>query len=237
MSFPETVDEIIRQDLANVQANPEGQLLPYERDHIYKLLGNRVRGWLSVISVKRVSNILENQLHYPEALLDQLTLPSQALDIATQVLAGNIDVNDKIFRTAKNRLYHSSGNSWGNNNLPWSSYLVGIAVYVMLLDVEGFDFFRLLRCDSENPGYYQSKKGKVRRVCLDQTLTDDDIPEPLVGTADPSSYAAKAYAFTRLHETDLEIIPEYDNQKRREFWVWWLTEAIPLAWGQANKHR
>lgn len=58
---------------------------------------------------------------------------------------------------------------------------------------------------------------------------DDDIVVANIQHDGPGGHALLAYASV-FNE------PEYslDRQKRREFWRWWLAEAIPLAWHTEN---
>jgi len=41
---------------------------------------------------------------------------------------------------------------------------------------------------------------------------------------DSSFFAAAAYAGGAVWDSDS------DSLKRREFWEWWLNEAVPMAW-------
>ncbi len=59
-------------------------------------------------------------------------------------------------------------------------------------------------------------------VELDDTLTDSDL-DPY--TKDPAVHAAMALAGSVKH-------PTASDQVRRDYWLWWLQEAVPTAWSQ-----
>lgn len=56
---------------------------------------------------------------------------------------------------------------------------------------------------------------------IDYQRTDADVD---VYDLDTSYFAAAAYAHGSIWE------PDSDPAKRREFWEWWLQEAVPAAW-------
>jgi hypothetical protein len=58
---------------------------------------------------------------------------------------------------------------------------------------------------------------------IDFILTEDDLKDPTYKT-EASFFASIAYAGGTIwnHKSN--------NQKRLEFWKWWLTEAMPAAW-------
>lgn len=55
------------------------------------------------------------------------------------------------------------------------------------------------------------------------TRTDED----LIGKGAAAAAAVKA--FSGIFEDQLST-RDYDAERRRSFWIWWLTEAIPAAW-------
>ena len=61
-------------------------------------------------------------------------------------------------------------------------------------------------------------------VIIDQSTTDSDL-DPWC--SDSALYAAAAYAGPVWDATS-------DSEKRREFWEWWLGEAVPTAWQIGN---
>lgn len=60
-----------------------------------------------------------------------------------------------------------------------------------------------------------------------QAITPSTTEEWLLGRGAAAAAALKAYSgvFDGIYATE-----EYDLEKRRSFWEWWATEAIPQAW-------
>jgi hypothetical protein len=73
------------------------------------------------------------------------------------------------------------------------------------------------------------------------TLESNDQTLPM-SNADFALSAMKAYTVIDENKpgawasTKIKPLPfKVDNQKKLEFWQWWLTEAIPQAWEMANQ--
>jgi hypothetical protein len=245
MAFSAGLQHQIDLCILAVNSDPQGHLRPYDRDQIYNFFTpfaqvRRVHAsaWLAFLAAKYVLAILE-KVFIPDKVPQELQ-PRYMLQIAEEVLQGQRDSEDKIFEREVNLIHSASGNSWGfdDDDLPFNAYLVGISISetFSLVGIFPTDPFMALRCDKSNePG---NKKIIGQVLCLDENLKDDAIDDgylgSLAGIMDTAGLAARAYAWVRQRP---DWSSEYSIEKRRRFWLWWLTEAIPIAWEQANKHR
>jgi hypothetical protein len=237
-NMPQDLQLLLTNSFWGMKNHPQKHLIPLQRDIIYKtffskLQSNSLLAWISFLSAKKTLQILQN------AIGSKRSTPTELSDIAEQALTRIIDTENDIFRNTLDRAYHASGHSWGCNpqKFPLEADFAGAALYRTLQTIDGKDPFWLLRCNGHK-GYKVHFNGRTKYVCLDEHLTDDMFFEPIGAVEDASSLAAKAFSFTVAIETDeLDIVPQYDFNKRQEFWEWWLIEAIPIAWEQANQYR
>jgi hypothetical protein len=232
------LQQIIELSTDEVITHPLGTLRPHIRDKIYRFfepftLRNHVHtsAWLSILSAKKVLPILQAKLKRSKRF--KKYEPDHMLQIGEDVLQGKRRISNKTFTNTLNIAYYSSGNTWGYDDLefPPNSLYAGRAIYSALLSVSGRDPFRELW---NTPPTYIGVDGPGKQLrYVDENLFDDDIPDGLIGRIDAAASAAMAYSLP----DGLPIWPPVapDPDKRREFWRWWLTEAIPIAWAQASK--
>jgi hypothetical protein len=139
-----------------------------------------------------------------------LDLPIYLLSIAEKILWGTIprDIGGKIAGEA----HYIIGNISEMCDLPPEADDAGMAALNALIQAErGLDFLKFVKYVKQNPA-----------------ITDSQIYS---GDSDAVSAAVKASAnvYKELEQADIDL------QKRRNFWEWWLTEAIPQAWELAEK--
>ncbi len=127
-------------------------------------------------------------------------LPQHLLHLAGAVLDESASLQ-RVFEESS-EVHEILGNYLGydEDELPGHAYAVAGAAYEALHQSLGLGPFNGLQ--------------------IDETTTDEDSP----GAA--AAAALKAYAGI----FDGGILMAFVPQKRREFWQWWLAEAIPLAW-------
>jgi hypothetical protein len=232
------VEVLIKAARSSMHLHPQRLLAPSIRQQIYHALGpktdsvsNRARGWLAVLSARRVLPIFTQA--FPN-----MPLPQELLDTAAKILHGEVD--DGTVTTLLNHGYHAAGNCWGydEEDMPVSIDLAGSAAYHALKEAHGTE-------PLTNLHKYLSLGTVTTLQGADSLNSEFKVainPEPLSGdkwtderlchvdAADTAAVAAMAYA-------SQEHGDKYDPQKPEEFWEWWLTEAIPAAWAMAESAR
>jgi hypothetical protein len=228
LPLPETLQALVNTALAEMQADPDHRLSHQRRGQIYDALGpltedisRNARGWLAVITARRVLPAF--QAAFPED-----TLPQQLLDMAVSILQGRGD--EAAAEELQEWGYNASGNAWGYDEaeVPWNADLAGSAAYHALKEARG-----------QPPLQYLDKVFKLGAVAWPPGEQITEYPEPRPATqftdedlcqidaSDTAANAAVAFACEAGG-------PFCDPGKLREFWTWWLTEAIPEAWETAQ---
>ncbi len=230
MSFPlpAALQTLVAAALTEMQADPAHRLSHQRRSQIYDALGplaedagRRARGWLAVSAARRV-------LPTFEAAFPDDALPRQLLDMAVSVLQGRADeaAADELQEWG----YNASGNAWGYDEaeVPWNADLAGSAAYHALKEARG-----------QPPLQYLDKVFAVGVVGWPSGRQIEDYPTPQPATeftdedlcqlddSDTAAVAAVAFACEAGG-------PFCDPDKLREFWTWWLAEALPEAWAMAH---
>lgn len=218
MPLPVTLQELINNLLAKVRKHPEHQLMPVERYKLYRMLESELQayiphpilGRLSIITAKFVLPIWqqamplhpnENPSEDESASYDNL--PEYLLELAEGLLTGRVDIETAV---------RAAGDYW---------YVMGNI---------GEDELRPRGVASAIKAYYA---GEASLMALNETLSGsmfdtirgwESYTDDTLGYAhDSASAAVKAYSGTNPWTS-------VDFQKRLEFWEWWLTEALPIAW-------
>jgi Immunity protein Imm5 len=195
-------------------------LLPKERLAIYDALGynHRVIGWLCIKTAQHVLSIWDT-------IIPDDDTPHSMILLAESVLRGRISVKEAKTQD-DNFYYHIIGGVLLDNDqeTPYIAKHVCNACYDALKISFGARPFQ-----------------KISRDIINQNTLDEFIAPDLGDTA---SSAVTAYAGTTVIASQsfgnppirnvIVPIPDFNPQKRLEFWTWWLKEAIPQAWELAH---
>ena len=228
LPLPEALQALVNTALAEMQADPAHRLSHQRRGQIYAALGpltedigRKARGWLAVNTARRVLPTF--QAAFPDD-----TLPQRLLDMAVSVLQGRGDeaAADELQEWG----YNASGNAWGYDEaeVPWNADMAGSAAYHALKEARG-----------QPPLQYLDRVFKLGVVAWSSGKPVMEYPTPQPATrftdedlcqndaSDTAAVAAVAFACEAGG-------PTCDPDKLREFWTWWLMEAIPEAWETAH---
>ncbi len=219
MLLPTELQNLISIALAEMSSDLQHRLNPNRRRQIYDAFGEttdrtsqQTRGWLAVLTAERVLPIF--QQNFPED-----TLPKELLETTVGILKGG--VNESIADDMQDQGYHASGNTWGyiEEEMPLNADLAATAAYHALLEARGRYPFRDLQS--------LRKRERIRTGDnIGEEYWIDRMDEDLVtvgGIGDTAAFAAIASA---CRQDRLQC----DPQELEQFWKWWLTVAIPLAW-------
>jgi hypothetical protein len=228
-ALPEEIKQGIALALAEVNAEPKHRLSHQRRRKLYDLFKtfsdlntHRAIQWLAVITAQRVLPLFQQE--FPDD-----TLPEELINAAIGVLKGK--VNDTTADDIQDQGYQASGASWGydEETITWNADLAGSAAYHALMESRGQEPFEHLDkifeigVVSVPSGNWVDKYPKPKGA--DQ-LTDESLCQ--FPNSDTAGVAAVAFSC----RSDGPIC---DTLKLKEFWVWWLTEAIPKAWEMAQE--
>jgi hypothetical protein len=130
-------------------------------------------------------------------------LPVHNLQLAEGLLRGTVDPSNAIAQSGDIRECFGNFLGYDEEVFPAQAYDVGMASYEALNQALGL--------------------GPFDRQEVTSTTTD----AWLLGEGAAAAPALKAYS--GVFEGTISTT-EYDPDKQQEFWLWWLTEAIPQAW-------
>jgi|GEM_PF-980021 len=221
MVLPAVVTQQIEKALIALQIHPQQTLMPIERLAIYDAFGfrsnlqeQRVRAYLALITAQRVLPLW--QVAFPSD-----DMPKRMLVLAEGVLRRTVDT-EVAAREMADAWYHHPQSGDSEEYVLWHIYCAGEAALNAVSEALGKNPL------AERIQDYTSANHKDPIYIKDaETITDNDL---VYGVADTASSAAIAYA-GRIDGGDGYLIDSpSDPEKRREFWEWWLTEAIPQAW-------
>ena len=229
LPLPPALQTLVDTALAEMQTDPDHRLSHRRRGQIYDALGpltedsgRKARGWLAVMTAMRVLPIF--QAAFPED-----TLPQQLLDMAVSMVQGRGDeaAADELQEWG----YNASGNAWGYDEaeMPWNADMAGSAAYHALKEARGqpplqhldkvFKLGVVAWPSGEQVTKYPNPQAATQ-------FTDEDMCQ--IENSDAAAVAAVAFACNAGG-------PTCDPDKLREFWTWWLMEAIPEAWETAHR--
>jgi hypothetical protein len=228
-SLPTEVKQVINSALSDVDTEPKHRLSHQRRLEIYNIIkassssnNQRVTQWLAAITAQRVLPLFQQE--FPDD-----TLPEELINTAIGVLQGKID--NTAAKNIQDQGYQASGASWGydEEEITWNAELAGSAAYHALMESRGqeplehldmiFEIGVVSMLSGNWVNEYPEPKG------ADQ-FTDENLCE--FPNCDTAGIAAVAFS---CHPGG----PICDALKLKEFWTWWLTEAIPRAWEIAQE--
>lgn len=218
MPIPESLETLLTIMLARLNRHPQNALLPHHRWTIYQALasdgvlyGGRI-GWLAAITARRVLSIwIKAQ--------PGVTLPGEMIYVSESVLKGAMTVEQAqaeweqgagVLGVGAEEL---DGNEWLKDQSLTSVFAGRACLYTIRETIGPHPF--------ENS-----------QVALREDTTDGDIsPEHM----DVAGWAATAASWPVW----IDAPDDYDLmvthlEERREFWMWWLNDAITQAWERAG---
>lgn len=207
------------------------ELLDYRLERIKRFtLADKVLGWLAIITVSKVLPLWEKQEVWEksEARKNEEIAPSQILEVAKQVLTGNIDL-----LLAFDMLEEFSDGLGIENWVTFDMTCLFNAAFwtlEMLLSGVNLNVPTFKEDESLIPNYDFASDALRAYIAQDENSPglignyfgiDVDVANiPIIKDDQPF--------VTSQNEV---IIPvKFDREKKKEFWNWWLTEAVPQAW-------
>ncbi|HEX2912520.1 MAG TPA: Imm5 family immunity protein [Chloroflexia bacterium] len=253
MYLPADLQELISYLLHKVRNTSEHTVTPLERMSLYKAFGpttypasyeetkaliekgennfleltnaDLAFGWLCLITARKVLPFWEKALAESEQAQKYfgLSFTASMLDLAKSVLEGTTNIQEAFHDATYGIWYNLSGQ--------YSLYLTDSAIFARASAYSALCLVFLGPAGIDYKGTHN-------------VLTEDKyIP---MTSKDFALWAVKAYSVIdekeRLFQSYSEAYThtlnlQYNNQKRREFWEWWLTVAIPQAWKLADTSR
>jgi Immunity protein Imm5 len=222
MSLPPALQHACQALAGNLMQAPLLHPTPHQRRMLYKAFGpwdaafpQRVRAWLAVFAAQRALPIYQsNPSRFPDD-----DLPAQLIDTALQVLHGRAE--PQRVKEMAEWGYNAAGHCWGydEDELPFHIDCAGHAAYHALGGAT-HDLYFLQDLDT---GYGMMTPKGVHIISgaewTNQRLLD------FARAVDTALYAAAALATNPVSQ-------EWEPQPWQAFWMWWLDEAIPMAWEQ-----
>jgi hypothetical protein len=255
------LQQVVAEALSALRDDPQHHLHPYYRQRLYEQVralkgpdapttrgahgltfGERLLGWLAVLSAERVLPIYEaapqEMKRYMKAGYGS---PPDLLNLARSTIQGRVDRKEaSSIASDAHEIYGNALNEseYDPQGFPLGAVLAAIAIKGALEEATG-----------EDPvTSYARAAGK-----------SEDWPEPPTGTSQYSKNtgvgAASTGHTTQQKDPFLELLEHagpdaaadasaayawdpkatrYDPAKLHGFWTWWLTEALPAAWKLAT---
>jgi len=226
------IDQQIQIALARARAHPDHWLLPIHRRALYHVLDPvksapiqvQVRPWLDLHTARYVLPLWEPILQDPEHIWkNYYHVPSEMVSLLEGLLHGATDT-----KSVSERADHWAEVSGLTGELPSSQFYHAWCVYKAALKALLSAF-----------GYDQFSQGEFSGT----TTQIDNV------YGDTANWAAIAFA-GGIWQPDLPLQQElrrvfgHWNQdleevrtRRMQFWEWWLLEAIPKAYEQAQENQ
>ena len=220
VTIPSDLERLIDEALRDMREHPSHQLAAARRRVIYEAFGtksdpiaSRARGWLGIFVARHVLPIFQEALPHED-------LPQRLLEMAEGVVRGAVDAKIAIQEASEG--HEVAGRLWGYEeaDVPWNAYFAGSSADRALVEAAGWDPFQYL------DRFHRVDLTSGSDVQDEQTDRWNDEELAQIG-GDTASAAAVAYACGVGS-------PGCDPDKLREFWEWWLTQAIPEAWRAAT---
>ncbi len=190
---------------------------PHQRRQLYAACeglrsAQRMRSWMAVFVAQRALPIFQSR--FPDD-----NLPAQLIDTALHVLHAPDSVNTQMVEEMSEWGYNAAGHCWGyeEEELPLYIDYAGQAAYHALgSTTHGLYFLQDL-----DTGYGTMTANGVHIITGDEWTNQRLLHfSPAV---DSALYAAVALATDPTTE-------KCEPQRWYQYWTWWLSEAIPMAW-------
>jgi hypothetical protein len=258
MAIPEPLQRVLDEAVALVSAHPTHELGQNKRRAIYQFLrssapyGEQASKWLAILSAQRVLPLYQHivtQIDWgvsaevtqdEEQMLEEMVrqriaegdeaakewlvplenMAQRMIEIAVGVMTGAITV--EYAKAASSDTFYNTMAIGGHDLFPEQAYLALSAAEEALSEVLG-----VIPLQNRISGEVKYADGSVACVTSDK-WTDEELAGAGCNADDAAVNAAYAFAG---NQTDRS----YDYTKVREFWEWWLTDAIQIAWERATE--
>lgn len=235
--LPNTIQALVQKFYASDGSLKVSEMDWRRRQELYEAFeqvdpkrGLLAQVWLAIITAEYVFPIFESnfaEVCYEDPEDDAYAdLPTQWITLAHAVINGTAE------EEAIAEYYHMAHTSMGcmiNDyvSLALNAVCAAQAAYLAATIAMGFKPFQYLESYSVDQRGFVSygsddEPNALRGVDL------DDRRLTLIGAGDAAAAAAMAFACSRTS-------PHYDLSKLEQFWDWWLQQAIPSAWQQAQQ--
>ncbi len=220
--IPLRLQMLIRDTVQAIRQHPSHQFLPAVRRAFYDSLSPdppfamQAEGWLAVIAARRVLPLFKN------AIPDEHS-PEELLELAEALLRNQADRASARTRIAEE--HYIAGNLWGyafmeEDEMPVNVMFAGWAAHRAVQEAYGTKPLTRL-------GQFYMFKGNAEDKQVISGKEWTDLEAAPSGQGDAASCAAMAVS--------CDSAGRCDPEKLREFWEWWLIDAVPLAWESAMK--
>ena len=201
--------------------------------------------WFSWVAVLNAQKILANWRSFNDYnLKDKIFDLGRMINTTRAILTGTVDI-DSARELLMGDFSHTivSINSQSNGRFYLTAEVCFIALNVTLEGLEeglrSIDFLEQLQLTKTS---LDREKDGIDRNFLQEAVYS---PLPYIMRNDFATKAALAYSLleeqddVRVDYAEPMFFKEYvslkkDKSKQKEFWEWWLTEAIPQAWELAH---
>ena len=205
------------------------------RQALYESLGSysdpivrRTRGWLAVLAARKVLPIFQRYCPLEE-------LPAQLIQTSADLIELKVSAIEAA--DVEDHGYHALGHSLGTDAVSdryfENAHLAALAAYKSLLETSGLeDPFSNAELHVKGTGSFASLHsfagpGKSPEEGWISAVDWNDHDWGLTAQGDTAGTAAIAFSCS-------EDATDCDPVRLQEFWTWWLTEAVALAWKQAS---
>ncbi len=215
-SLPSQLQFLVVQELEKLHQRSNHRVDAQTRRSIYQAFGPpterlsiRARSWLAILTAQKVLPIFQQALPAED-------MPQRLIEMAIAVVEKKVDVEEAYQLATEG--HEMVGRQWGYDeaDVPWNAWFAGNAAVRALLETVTHEPFQ--RLDK----FW--KLGQLPTSDRQIVRADEWLDEELAQVGgDVASAAAMAWACGTAD-------PKCDPDKLREFWEWWLAQAIPKAW-------
>lgn len=243
MSITEELRNVVESSLQKLRTHPNEQLKPNLRMGIYKAYGfsnygnpyaqsaqdldeaNFIRSksdqaicWLSILTARKVLPIWEEAFptqNYKDEDADWYNSPTEMLQIAQNLLLADITNQEAIEK------------------------LCGVFYDVQVDEICTEKVYNVRAAANATLSIAIHGIGVIQQK---YSFSQDNDSNVGYSSRDFAAFAARAYSaidynaagmWTQLNKSDFKPL-EYDLTRKKEFWEWWLSEAIPQSWELAH---
>jgi hypothetical protein len=227
--IPEVISRIIETAEKDVHADNHHHLSYKRRKEIYDAflessddVAGKAMRWLAVITAQKVLPLFQKE--YPDD-----ALPEELITTAISILHG--EGNETTVDDIQEQGYLASGASWGydEEEISWNADLAGRSAYHALMEARGLKPLENMDMIYEI-GVVGMPSGKWIEKFPEPKGADQFTDENLCEFPNCDTAGIAAVAFSCQPGG-----PVCDKSKLKQYWIWWLTEAIPKAWEIAAK--
>jgi hypothetical protein len=228
MTIPNEVRRSVDQALAALQVSAADELKPFYRQSIYIALkrahssrGVQARAWLDIITVRRILPVWQSSwrsMEYDEYGYNHM--PEKMVSLAEALLSSRADRTqaEKVADLAREMTDLTAEGKTSRYYLAWCVFDAALRT---LIEALGYDSLEGVEITDQTSNAELESYGDAARWAAMaaaggtwKLVAEEAFPEPEIVQWDFSSAAVR--------------------QRRRDFWEWWLREAVPAAWEAAG---